>query len=160
MNTDEFFARLAEEDLPLLFTIEGEDVPSNYHVSELKAASYASLDCGARAHRWQENTLHIFIPQRDGDDDRQMTTHKLTEIFTRTKAQIEMNDSAKLTVEYAENKNRGLAVYNIAEVSNSAESMRVHLEPMIAECKPLNDPSAHANVLNKTCCVKSSACCS
>ena len=40
----------------LVFSYDGRDVLSGYHVTEVKAGRFASLDCGANPEAWAETS--------------------------------------------------------------------------------------------------------
>ena len=54
----------ADPDRPLVFHYGGCAVRAGYHVTEVKAARFAALDCGANPESWSE----IFIQLWDVDE--------------------------------------------------------------------------------------------
>ena len=54
----------AHRDKPLVFSYQDRPVKSGYHVTEVKAANFSALDCGANPEAWAE----IFIQLWDVDE--------------------------------------------------------------------------------------------
>src|SRR6476469_2947236 len=51
---------------PLTFSYGGRPVRAGYHVTEVKAANFSALDCGANPEAWSE----IFVQLWDVNEDR------------------------------------------------------------------------------------------
>lgn len=62
MNTQEFFNILEEHsDKSLLFKyMPGQLVGANYHITEVKHVSVASVDCGAREDSWKQTVIQLW----------------------------------------------------------------------------------------------------
>ena len=62
MNTQEFFNILEEHsDKSLLFQyMPGQLVGANYHITEVKHVSVASVDCGAREDSWKQTVIQLW----------------------------------------------------------------------------------------------------
>src|SRR5882762_1992215 len=81
MKTSEFISALrAAPGNQLLFVdVHAHAVHSGYHLTELKAASFETVDCGGRTNRWQETIVQLWVPS--DPDDEYMPVAKFMRIF-------------------------------------------------------------------------------
>jgi hypothetical protein len=42
---------------------DGATVHAGYHLTELKAASFDTVDCGAQKNRWNETIVQLWVPE-------------------------------------------------------------------------------------------------
>jgi hypothetical protein len=65
MKTSEFIAALrAAPNNQLIFAdLAGHTVRSGYHLTELKAASFDTVDCGGEVNQWQETIVQLWVPE-------------------------------------------------------------------------------------------------
>src|SRR5919197_3144921 len=65
MTTDEFINRLrVTPGKQLVFTnSDGTTIHRGYHLTELKAASFDTVDCGAQKDRWNEMIVQLWVPE-------------------------------------------------------------------------------------------------
>ena len=59
MTTQEFIAQLRRTpDKPLVFVdAEGDTIHAGYHLTEIKAAKFDTVDCGGEKNRWSETVM-------------------------------------------------------------------------------------------------------
>ena len=74
MTTHDFISRLREAAAKqLVFTnSDGAMVHGGYHLTELKAASFDTVDCGAQKNRWNETIVQLWVPE-DEENGQCMT---------------------------------------------------------------------------------------
>jgi hypothetical protein len=145
----------------LVFAYDGRDLLPGYHVTEVKAASFASLDCGAQPESWQETVIQLWdVPAEPGRAP--MTVGKFLAILRKVAEQVAMDDEAKLTFEISDGA-RPMQVFTPAAIELEADKVRVALRPRPASCKPrdrwLEQQTAKAS---EKCCGPSnnaSKCC-
>src|SRR5947207_15020044 len=70
MKTNEFIAELrrAPENQLVFVDGNGHAVHAGYHLTELKAASLDTVDCGGQANQWQDTIVQLWVPANPGND--------------------------------------------------------------------------------------------
>jgi hypothetical protein len=118
---------------PLVFTYGGRSVKPGYHVTEVKAGSFAALDCGANHEEWSE----IFVQLWDvnGDSDRHMPVGKFAAIIRKVTEHLALDPTARLTFEVSDGV-RPMELYRAGLPFERDGEMRVELSPRPASCKP------------------------
>jgi len=134
MKTAEFISTLrAAPDNQLVFVnARGDTVHGGYHLTELKAASFETVDCGGQTNRWQETIVQLWVPP--DPDDEYMTAAKFLKIFDKVRGMIPLNFDAEFRVEYGD-ENFFPSTYYVDSVTSDHATTRVLLEPPRATCK-------------------------
>jgi hypothetical protein len=134
MKTNEFISELrAAPDHQLLFVDpEGHTVHSGYHLTELKAASFDTVDCGGQANQWQETIVQLWVPSAAHDD--YMTSAKFLKIVDKLRGMIPLKLDAKIRVEYGD-ENFFPSTYHVRSVTRDQSITRVLLAPPQTTCK-------------------------
>ena len=134
MRTKEFIDALrAVPDKHLIFVnSEGDTIHAGYHLTEIKAASYETVDCGGQTNRWNETILQLWVPEEAEDD--YMTAGKFVRIFDSVRAKIPLNEDVDLRIEYGDD-NFFPSVYNVSSAEVDEDSLRILLEPPGTSCK-------------------------
>ncbi|WP_308915225.1 DUF6428 family protein [Jannaschia sp. LMIT008] len=127
--------------LPVRIVVDGHALRAGYHVTEVKLARYASLDCGRGLHHWEEAVVEIL----DGCGGDPMTAAKLSGIVAEAVDRMPALAEAPLVVEHG---TRGVMRYGVA-LMRDVDGWTMHLQPLRATCKAANAPAP-----------KRSACCS
>jgi Family of unknown function (DUF6428) len=160
MTTNEFISALrAGPDNELMFTnLDGYAVHSGYHLTELKAASFETVDCGGQTNRWQETIVQLWVPANPDDD--YMTAAKFLKIFDKVCGLIALDIDAEVRVEYGD-QNFFSSVYYIRSVTSDQTTTRVLLEPPRTTCKARDRrmTSMQFSNRNDSCCLAAKACC-
>src|SRR6266516_3729994 len=99
MKTNEFISTLrAAPNNQLIFAdLDGHAVHSGYHLTELKAASFETVDCGGQVKRWPETIVQLWVPLRV--DYEYMTAAKFLKIFDKVRGLIPVDLDAEIRVE-------------------------------------------------------------
>ena len=139
MDAVKFMDYLSQTDKQVKFTIGNITIPENYHISELKNASYQSVDCGKVFHEWQETVLHIFLPPGEDQHQSNMDTRKLLSLFKKCNSSLKFNASSRLIIEYSLESQGALSLYQIGRAVEYEDSLNIELIPKVAECKPLTE---------------------
>ncbi len=149
MKTNEFISALRlAPNKPLVFSdLEGRAVHSGYHLTELKAASFETVDCGGQVNRWPETIMQLWVPSDAGND--YMTTAKFLKIFDRVRGMVRLDLDGEIRVEYGD-ENFFPSTYHVRSVAHGRTATHVLLEPPRATCKARDRRSAAAPSLS--CC--------
>lgn len=138
---------------------DGQEVQAGYHVTEVKAGSFVTLDCGSNPDAWQETILQVEdIPPKEGTTF--MRVGKFRSILAAVDRKVHLNADARLTFEVSR-PHEAMRVYDVAAVDVEDERAVVRLGERPAICKPRHRAAqAQANA----CCSPSAvatgnACC-
>lgn len=150
-------ARLAGHDeLPLSIHYGDRVVQAGYHITEVKAGSFVTLDCGGNPDAWQETVLQVEdIPAKD--DRPAMTAGKFRSILAQVDKGVRLDHDAKLTIEIGR-PGEAMQVFDIADLSIEDDRAVLSLGVRAAICKPRH----RAEQAAASCCAPSSkagGCC-
>ena len=150
-------ALAAHSDKPLIFFQGGSPLKPGYHVTEVKAGSFAALDCGANPESWTE----IFIQLWDVDEGERvhMRAGKFAAIICKVADHVLLDQSAKLTFEVSDGV-RPIQLHCASHPVVVGAEVHVELLPRAASCKPrdrwLQEQKASTccapTAVSKTCC--------
>lgn len=159
MKTNEFISTLrAAPSNQLIFAgLDGHAVPSGYHLTELKAASFETVDCGGQTNRWQETILQLWVPSHA--DGEYMTTAKFLNIFDKVNGMIPLDFDAEIRVEYGDN-DFFPSTYHVRSVTHDQTGTRVLLEPPHTTCKARDRRVATLPTTDSCCAPPTETCCS
>ena len=134
MKTRKFIEILrGSPDKQLLFlNAKGDVVHSGYHLTEIKAAAYDTVDCGGQGNRWNETILQLWVPE-EADDDY-MSAGKFVSIYDKVRGLVSVDEEADVRIEYGD-ENFFPSVYQINDWSESDDALRFVLEPPGTTCK-------------------------
>jgi hypothetical protein len=126
-------------------------------LTELKAASFKTVDCGGQVNQWNETVVQLWVPPLPNDD--YMTTAKFLNIFDKVRGMVPINSSAEMRVEYGD-ENFFPSTYHVRSITHESDTTRVLLEPPATTCKA-RDRRIAASVASATssCCAPSESCC-
>ncbi|TGR28910.1 MULTISPECIES: DUF6428 family protein [unclassified Mesorhizobium] len=145
------------KDRQLVFFHDGRPVKPGYHVTEVKAGTFAALDCGANPESWTE----IFVQLWDVNEDRtHMPAGKFSAIIRKVTEHVDLDPSARLTFEVSDGV-RPIALYRAALPRLVGGAVHVDLSPRPASCKP-RDRWLEEERKAKACCGPSASaqpCC-
>ena len=156
MTTQEFIDALRQTpDDQLIFAIEaGESVPAGYHLTEIKAAHFDTVDCGGQTNRWDETIVQLWVPESADDGDGYMTAGKFLRIFDKVTAMIPLNLEAEVRIEYGD-ENIFPSLYHVEAVTSGNGATRMLLAPPATTCKGRDRRLTEAEA--GACC--ETACC-
>jgi hypothetical protein len=134
MTTAEFLAALrAHPEQPLVFQYGDALVPAGYHVTEVKAVQYQTMDCGGQGNAWTETIVQLWNPDV-GDAPEWMSAGKFLSIFERAAAGIPVDEHAELRLEYG-NDTLPATNFSVGRLERQSDGLTVHLEPPRVTCK-------------------------
>jgi hypothetical protein len=134
MTTQEFITTLRKSPANRLIFVseDGDVIHAGYHLTEIKAAHFDTVDCGGQTNRWNETVVQLWVPA-EADDDY-MTAGKFLSIFDRVTAMIPLQEEAEIRVEYGD-ENFFPSLYHVEAVKREAGTTRVMIVPPVTTCK-------------------------
>ncbi len=119
---------------PLAFVLEGCEVQPGYHVPEVKAGEFASLDCGANPESWRETIIQLWdVP---GEPDRGfMSVGKFLAIMRKVAEKVQFDPAARLTFEVSDGS-APMQLFGTNAIEANGDTVRVFLASRPANCKP------------------------
>jgi hypothetical protein len=128
-------ARLdGHDEKPLWIEYDGRTVQTGYHVTEVKAGSFVTLDCGGNPDAWQETVLQVEdIPSVDGRE--MMTAGKFRKILSQVDRKVRLDHDARLTIEIGQ-PGEAMRVFDIADLAIHDDAATLTLGVRAAICKP------------------------
>jgi hypothetical protein len=131
----ELLALLAGHDQKaLVFAYGGREVLPGYHVTEVKSATFASLDCGASRESWRETVIQLWdVPGEPGRGH--MGVGKFLAIVGKVAEQVDLAADTRLTFEVSDGT-QALQLFALAGIETDDETVRVTLRARPASCKP------------------------
>lgn len=125
----------AHGDKALVLTYgDGQQVQAGYHVTEVKAGSFITLDCGGNPDAWRETVLQVEdVPATNGSAP--MTVAKFRSILGKVGSKIRLDGEARLTWEVSR-PGDPMQVYDVAGIEIKNDRAIVQFSPRPAICKP------------------------
>lgn len=149
MKTGEFISELrrAPSNQLIFVDLGGHAVHHGYHLTELKAVSFQTVDCGGQTNQWQETIAQLWVPS---DPDRDyMTTGKFLKIFDKVGGVIPLNLDAEIGIEYGD-ENFFPSTYRVQSITRKQGVTRVSLVPPATTCKARDRRAALST--SSSCC--------
>jgi Family of unknown function (DUF6428) len=142
---------------PLIIEYAGRTIQSGYHVTEVKAGSFVSLDCGGNPDRWEETILQVEdLPSEEGRDV--MTAGKFGRILEEVGRKVDLHPDARLTFEVGM-PDAPMQIFDANTLSIEADRIVLNLASRPAICKPRHRAAKLAD--SASCCgpAAKSGCC-
>lgn len=138
MTTRDFINRLRETPAKqLVFTdSDGATIHRGYHLTELKAASFDTVDCGAQKNQWNETIVQLWVPE-DEDNGEFMSAAKFLSIYDKVARLIPLDVAAEIRFEYGD-ENFPPSNYHVEKISENEVELRVQLRLPQTTCKARN----------------------
>lgn len=151
----DFIAQLQPHaDKRLVFEHAGQRIQPGYHVTEIKAASFRSLDCGARPQQWEETIVQLW-DVADKPEQGHMSVRKFMGIWRKVDGDVGLNGETEIKFEWGDAATPAVHfVFDALRVEDDA--VVVSVEPVRATCKPrdewwLNESGSHMQTTNACC---------
>jgi hypothetical protein len=145
VTTQDFIAQLRRApDKPLLFVnAGGNTIHAGYHLTEIKAAKFDTVDCGGEKNRWSETVMQLWVPANE-ISEQFMTGGKFLSIYEKVSCMIDVDAAAEVRIEYGD-ENFFPSNYHVDSVIEGADALRVELRPPQTTCKARDRRAAGAN---------------
>ncbi|CAM5610828.1 hypothetical protein ATER59S_05683 [Aquamicrobium terrae] len=113
---------------------DGRQVQAGYHVTEVKAGSFVTVDCGGNPDAWRETVLQVEdIPATK--DNAPMTVARFLSILGKVGSKVQLDSEARLTWEVSR-PGDPMQVYDVAGIEIENDRAIVQFSPRPAICKP------------------------
>jgi hypothetical protein len=134
MKTHEFIKALRNSaDKKLIFAnADGQSIHAGYHLTEIKAASFETVDCGGKTNRWNETVLQLWVPE--DAEDTYMKSDKFLSIYDKVRRLVPVDEEAEVRIEYGD-ENFFPSAYHVTESREANSAIRFSLEPPATTCK-------------------------
>ncbi len=146
------------QNTSLRFTYGGTLIGAGYHITEVKSARIAAIDCGSNPEEWTELFVQLLDIAGDGPA---MQATKFAAILSAVTKRLQLDVTAKLTFEVSDGLG-AMQLYGAASPSLHDGVLTVPLIDRPASCKPMDLERASAANKSSSCCSKPSttaACC-
>src|SRR5213595_844559 len=103
MTTQDFIAELRRTPTKQLIFVNagGDTIQSGYHLTEIKAAKFDTVDCGGEKNRWNETIMQLWVPEGERSEDF-MTAGKFLSIYEKVSKMVDVDLSAEVRFEYGD----------------------------------------------------------
>lgn len=152
-STGAFLDRLrrAKADQQVVFQLDQKVlVETGYHVTEVKAVTYNTMDCGGVADQWEETVIQLWNPG-DEPEREYMTVKKFLSIYDRVAGHVPVSDGAELRFEYGD-MHRAAASYYVERLEPRETLILVHLRAPTVTCKARDREKGSATAAQSGCC--------
>lgn len=121
----------------LVFEHDGRRIQAGYHVTEIKSASFSSLDCGARPQQWHETIVQLWDVQDDAERGH-MPLRKFLGIWKKVDDAVAFNGDAEIKFEWGDAAMPAVH-YTFDGIKDEGDALVVLLQPVRATCKPRDE---------------------
>src|SRR5256885_13440097 len=134
MKTNEFIeiVRQSPKKVLLFANADGDVVHRGYHLTEIKAVKYDTVDCGGQKNRWNETILQLWVPENADDD--YMLANKFVSIYDKVSKMVSIDGDTEVRIEYGD-ENFFPTTYNVENFNETSDSLCFVLEPPSTTCK-------------------------
>src|SRR5438445_1578169 len=128
MKTREFIEQLRGARCKQVLFVDENDttIHGGYHLTELKAATFDTVDCGGQKNRWNETIVQLWVPEEE-ESDEFMTAKKFLSIYDRVSGMIALEPEAEIRFEYGD-ENFPSSNYHVESVTQDEKNIRVELQ--------------------------------
>ena len=134
-------------DESLVLEYAGRTIQPGFHVTEVKAGAFVTLDCGGNPDQWRETILQVEdLPGIEGRS--YMAVAKFRAILDQVAARIPLAADARLTFEIGP-PGEAMRVFDAQLLEPQAERVVLRLASRSAICKPRQRAAQAAAV---ACC--------
>jgi Family of unknown function (DUF6428) len=133
-TTRDFLAGLTDHgSKALVFDLDGRHIEPGYHVTELKAATFETMDCGGQGNLWHETIVQL-MPSPAEKDRGHMSVEKFMSIYNRVSGSVPVRPLAEIRFEYGDDGEPAIQ-YHVRGVDPQADRLIVRLESTRVSCK-------------------------
>jgi hypothetical protein len=135
-------------DKALVIDYGGRTIRPGYHVTEVKAGSFVTLDCGGNPDAWRETILQVEDLAPEGGQDF-MQVGKFRSILDQVEKRVTLDPDARLTFEVGPPAS-AMQVFDVDALRIGVEQIVLQLGARSAICKPRHRSAQHSQVTS--CC--------
>lgn len=140
----------------LVIDYGGRMIRPGYHVTEVKAGSFVTLDCGGNPDAWQETILQVEDIAQEGEGDY-LSVDKFRGILDQVAQRVELDAGARLTFEVGP-PDAAMQIFDVDRLRVEAGRIVLRLVARSAICKPRHRVSREAaaccgpKLADRDCC--------
>src|SRR5437870_10570461 len=125
MKTREFIEQLRGARCKQVLFVDENDttIHGGYYLTELKAATFDTVDCGGQKNRLNETIVQLWVPENE-ESDEFMTGDKFLSIYDRVGGMIALDPEAEIRFEYGD-ENLPPSNYHVVNVTKDAHRIAV-----------------------------------
>lgn len=139
----------------LVIAYGGQAVRPGYHVTEVKAGSFVTLDCGGNPDAWRETILQVEDLPASAETPGHMSVGKFLAILGKVAQRVPLDQNARLTFEVGP-PGQPMQVFDVAALRIEADSVELRLAARPAICKPRHRAPQKESA---ACCKPATTCC-
>jgi hypothetical protein len=139
----------------LVFNYAARIIRAGYHVTEVKAGSFVTLDCGGNPDAWHETILQIEDLPASAEQPAHMPVGKFLAILDKVAQRVTLTHGARLTFEVGQ-PDQAMQVFDVTTVRIEADRVVVQLGARPAICKPRHRVQQGVPA---ACCAPKGGCC-
>ncbi len=153
MKLSEFINYLEQStNKDLIFKVDGLAIPLDYHITEIKDASFKTVDCGGEKDQWRVTVVQLWNTQNPEKEKRSMSAEKALSIISKVNQITPLDQKSTINIEYRKNNSETTAIYAIAKIEAINNKLIAELGNIPTQCKAIKRSQ-------QTCCGSSSSCC-
>ncbi|MQB43663.1 DUF6428 family protein [Rhizobium sp. ICMP 5592] len=118
----------------LVIDYGGQTIRPGYHVTEVKAGSFVTLDCGGNPDAWRETILQIEDIAQEGGGDY-LSVDKFRGILDQVAQRVELDAGARLTFEIGP-PDAAMQIFDVDRLRVEVDRAMLLLVSRSAICKP------------------------
>lgn len=141
----------------LVIGYNGRMVQPGYHVTEVKAGSFVTLDCGGNPDAWQETILQVEDLPASAEKPEHMEVGKFLAILGKVVERVSLQEDSRLTFEVGP-PGRPMQIFDVEAIRIESTRVVIELGPRPAICKPRHRAEQEAAKGN-ACCTPQNGCC-
>lgn len=140
----------------LVIDYGGRTIRPGYHVTEVKAGSFVTLDCGGNPDAWRETILQVEDIAQEGEGDY-LSVDKFRGILEQVAQRVELDAGARLTFEVGP-PDAAMQIFDVDRLRIEAGRVMLRLVARSAICKPRHRVRQEAaaccspKIAGKDCC--------
>lgn len=123
-----------QDEKALVVVYAGRTIRSGYHVTEVKAGSFVTLDCGGNPDAWDETILQVEDLEPEGAQTF-MTVGKFRSIMKAVASKVSLVPTARLTFEVGPPE-APMQIFDVGSLRLGAAKVVLELTARAAICKP------------------------
>ncbi|WP_236037390.1 DUF6428 family protein [Belnapia arida] len=141
----------------LIISYDGRQTGGGYHVTEVKAGSFVTLDCGGNPDAWRETILQVEDLPASTEKPDPLEVGKFLSILEKVAARVNLEPDSRLTFEIGP-PGRPMQIFDVDAIRVEAASVVIELGPRPAVCKPRHRAEQDAKS-GSACCKPQGGCC-
>ena len=125
---------VANHDKSLVFVLpDRSEVRRGFHLTEIKKATLATIDCGGEEHNWNETIIQLWSPKET--TEKTMKGKTAAGILRKSDDRLRLLDSSTVVFEFGEGARENLYPTLVSVVG---DELRIQLAGLDTGCKALH----------------------